>query len=89
MAFVAVQNDGEGIARADIPHVFERFRRTDAAVQKGIRGIGLGLYIVRELVVAHGGDITCTSEPCGPTTFRFTIPLERSAAAFAGQRAAI
>jgi PAS domain S-box-containing protein len=79
MASVAVTNHGEGIAKGEIPHVFERFRRTDAAIRKKIRGIGLGLYIVRELVIAHGGEITCTSEPGAATTFRFTIPLEGAA----------
>jgi signal transduction histidine kinase len=47
----------------------------DAAVRNRIRGTGLGLYIVRELVVAHGGEITCTSEPGKATIFRFTLPI--------------
>jgi signal transduction histidine kinase len=78
-AFVAVSNEGEGIARAEVPHVFERFRRTASAARSGIQGTGLGLYIVRELVTAHGGDVTCASEPGKTTTFRFTIPLSEHA----------
>ncbi len=41
--------------------------------RSGLHGTGLGLYILRELVVAHGGEITCDSDACS-TTFRFTVP---------------
>jgi PAS domain S-box-containing protein len=79
MGAVAVTSEGEPIPREELPHLFERFRRADSAVRRGIQGIGLGLYIVRELVVAHGGEIVCESDPGGRTTFRFTVPLVQSA----------
>jgi signal transduction histidine kinase len=43
-----------------------------------VKGIGLGLYITRELVAAHGGEITAESVPGERTTFRFTIPIPAS-----------
>ncbi len=70
---VSVSNEGEDIPEHELPLLFERFRRAESAVHKGIKGTGLGLYIVKELVLAHGGEITCTSER-GTTAFRFTIP---------------
>ena len=67
---VRIQDTGPGIAREDLPHVFDRFH-------KGARsqGSGLGLAIARNLVVAHGGQITVESEVGRGTTVRFTIPL--------------
>jgi two-component system sensor histidine kinase BaeS len=76
---VAVTNEGAGIAPEDLPRLFGRFVRTDDAARGTVKGIGLGLYIVRELVAAHGGDITAHSTPGHRTTFRFTIPASTSA----------
>jgi signal transduction histidine kinase len=75
---VAVSNQGSGIARDDLPRLFHRFERTETVKQgrKGIvAGVGLGLYITRGLVEAHGGRITVQSTPGGTTTFRFTLPV--------------
>jgi PAS domain S-box-containing protein len=73
---VAVTNEGAGIAPEDLPGVFARFVRTDEAKRGGVTGVGLGLYIAHELVVAHGGEITAESVPGGRTTFQFTIPIQ-------------
>ena len=54
--------------------IFERFQRTEQARLEGIEGIGLGLYITRAIVEAHGGHITVDSTPAGVTSFRFTLP---------------
>jgi len=51
-----------------------RFQRTESAKLEGIKGVGLGLYITRSLVEAHGGSITAESTAGGVTTFRFTLP---------------
>ncbi len=73
---VAITNDGEGIAPADVPRLFQRFERAENARQSGIRGVGLGLHITRGLIEAHGGRIEVESTPGATTTFRFTLPAE-------------
>jgi signal transduction histidine kinase len=60
---VSVTNSGSGIAPEELPRLFRRFHRTDEARRSGVKGIGLGLYITRELVEAHGGRIDAESEP--------------------------
>ena len=67
----AVGDQGPGIPAEILPHVFERFYRAPGQSQAGA---GLGLAIAREIVVAHGGSITCTSEPGQGTTFQFLLP---------------
>jgi len=71
---VAVTNSGPGIAAEDIPRLFQRFQRTNGGRKPGVKSVGLGLYITRELVEAHGGQISVTSIPGATTTFRFTVP---------------
>lgn len=71
---VTVANEGPGVADEDLPQLFERFHR---GTQSGILGVGLGLYIARQLVEAHGGVIGVQSAPAGPTRFRFTLPINR------------
>jgi len=70
---IAVTNRGGGISAEVLPHLFERFRR-DASHVSQRESIGLGLYIARGLVEAHGGHIEVTSTPGKTTTFRFTLP---------------
>jgi signal transduction histidine kinase len=72
---VAVSNEGRPIPAEQLPRLFERFQRTVAAKAARIQGVGLGLYITRSLVEAHGGRITAASTPEGLTTFRFTLPV--------------
>lgn len=71
---VAVSNRGDGIPAAELPLVFERHRRTAAARGSHVRGQGLGLFIVRGLVRAHGGRVSVESTVGETTTVRFTIP---------------
>lgn len=68
----AVRDQGRGIAPESVPHVFDRFFR---APGQSVKGVGLGLAIAREIVVAHGGSIACTSEPGAGTEFHFLIPV--------------
>jgi len=71
---IAVTDSGQGIAPADLPHIFDRFWRADRArVRTG--GTGLGLAIARRIVEAHGGQIQATSAPGQGTTMTFAIPL--------------
>lgn len=71
---IRVADNGEGIAAADLPHVFDRFWRGDKA--RGPEGgAGLGLAIARQLVEAHGGAITAASGGTPGQGARFTITL--------------
>ncbi|MBI2953982.1 MAG: sensor histidine kinase [Chloroflexi bacterium] len=70
---VSVTDRGIGIAPEDLPHLFERFYR--ARVTRIAEGLGLGLYITRMLVEAHGGRVWVESEPGKGSTFYFTLPL--------------
>ncbi len=67
---VEVRDTGPGIAAGALPHVFDRFYKSDES-----RGAGLGLAIAKSLVVAHGGEISATSEPGQGTEMRFTLPV--------------
>jgi signal transduction histidine kinase len=65
-----VQDNGRGIAEADVPRVFELFRRVG---RQDVPGEGMGLTYVQTLVRRHGGDIRCQSSLGVGTTFSFTI----------------
>lgn len=70
---VIVADDGNGIAARDLPHLFDRFYRTDRS--RGRPGSGLGLTIARSLARAHGGDLEASSPgPGHGATFTFTLP---------------
>jgi len=69
---VSVTDRGVGIAPEDLPHIFERFYRAKGTMKT--EGLGLGLYITRMLVEAHGGRIRVESEFGKGSTFTFTLP---------------
>lgn len=83
---VEVRDTGQGIPDADLPRIFDRFYRTNAAKASTTVGTGLGLSITREIIHRHGGHLTVTSELGIGTTFRVTVPTEREATASAGSR---
>jgi signal transduction histidine kinase len=70
---VAVRDTGDGIPADDLPRVFTKFFRRDHGRPNGT---GLGLWISRGLVEAHGGELTATSVLGSGSTFRFTLPIE-------------
>ncbi|CAA9529885.1 MAG: hypothetical protein AVDCRST_MAG73-851 [uncultured Thermomicrobiales bacterium] len=74
---VTVTNHGPGIPGAEQTRIFERCGRGRAAVANGIAGRGLGLYLSRQIVLAHGSDLTVTSEPGGETCFAFDLAVVR------------
>lgn len=82
---VSVADTGMGIAPADQPKVFERFKQVGDTLTDKPKGTGLGLPICREIVDHHGGRIWVESEPGRGSTFSFTLPAPRAAAA-AGPR---
>jgi heavy metal sensor kinase len=73
-AQIEVVDTGIGIPADAVPRVFERFFRVDKARSRELGGTGLGLAIARTIVVAHGGDISCTSEPGVGSAFVITLP---------------
>jgi signal transduction histidine kinase/ActR/RegA family two-component response regulator len=75
-AQISVTDTGAGIAPAFLPHVFERFRQADSATTRNAGGLGLGLFIARQLVEAQGGAIRVASEGTGRgATFTVTLPV--------------
>lgn len=74
-AKLAVTNTGSVISPDDLPHIFDRFYRTDKARTSGAGGFGLGLAIAREIARAHNGDITCESSESLGTTFTVSLPI--------------
>ena len=77
VAVVCVADNGEGIAPEMAPHLFERFKSTAIknAMNAGQSGTGLGLFICKHIVEAHGGIITVESAPGRGTGVCFTLPL--------------
>jgi two-component system sensor histidine kinase BaeS len=73
MVVVSVSDTGSGIARDELPRIFDRFYKGATS-----HGSGLGLAIVRNLVIAHGGDVTAASEPGRGTTITFTLPISNA-----------
>ncbi len=74
---VAVSDEGIGLASAQQELVFDRFYRVDNALTRDTQGVGLGLYIVRSIVEAHGGHAWVESELGKGTTFSFELPLSQ------------
>lgn len=73
-----VRDTGSGIDPADLPHIFDRFYRSDRSRTRSSGGAGLGLAIARRLVEAHGGQIWATSELGRGTTVSFRVPVVSS-----------
>jgi signal transduction histidine kinase len=71
-ARLVVRDQGIGIAPEHLSRIFERFERAVSAHNYG--GLGLGLYIVRQIVEAHGGAIHVTSTPGEGSTFVVDLP---------------
>lgn len=71
---ISVTNQGRGIPAEEIPMIFSRFSRSRSTQGSGIPGLGLGLYICKGLIDAHGGRIWVESIPGDTTTFHFTVP---------------
>jgi PAS domain S-box-containing protein len=71
----AVTNHGPGIAPDELPRLFNRFMRSRSTRGSGVPGLGLGLYISRGIVEAHGGRLWAESTPGVTTTFHLVLPV--------------
>jgi signal transduction histidine kinase len=72
---VSVADTGVGIPPEDLARLFDKFEQARSRATRGEKGTGLGLYITRQLVELHGGEITVQSEVGKGSTFSFTIPI--------------
>lgn len=76
-AELSVTDNGRGVPPADRQRIFERFVRLDPSRSRAGGGAGLGLAIVRALVVRHGGRVSCEERPGGQAGARFVVRLPR------------
>lgn len=77
-AYISVLNSGYGISMEEIPHVFERFYKTDKSRGVDKTGVGLGLYIVKSIINLHGTDINVRSVQGEYCEFVFSLPISKS-----------
>ena len=75
---IFVADQGVGIPASELPNIFDRYYRVDSTLRRTTAGAGLGLYLARAIVEAHGGQIWARSEPGRGTTFFFTLPVEQA-----------
>jgi signal transduction histidine kinase len=73
-AVLEVSDNGVGIGEDELPYIFDRFYRAGDEMTRTTGGTGLGLYLVRRIVTAHGGRVAVSSTGPGGTTFRVTLP---------------
>jgi len=73
---ISVSDNGPGIKKEDLKHLFEKFFRGEEAKQRVVKGLGLGLYYVKQIVEAHGGTIMVQSKTGEGTTFHIKIPTD-------------
>lgn len=77
-AVLEVQDNGIGIPRESLPHIFERFYRVDQIRSGDVEGAGLGLSIAKAICSAHGAEIEATSSPSAGSCFRVKLPLSKN-----------
>jgi two-component system sensor histidine kinase VicK len=70
---ISIADEGMGIPTEQIDKLFQKFSRIDSEQSRGIKGAGLGLWICREVVEAHGGRIWLESRVNEGTTVKFTL----------------
>jgi two-component system phosphate regulon sensor histidine kinase PhoR len=73
--YLSVADQGIGIAKEDIKHIFERFYRVHTGNRHDVKGFGLGLHYVQQIILSHGGRVDVQSEPGKGSTFTLSLPL--------------
>lgn len=74
---VRIRNSGAGVSPEEISRIFERFYKVDKSRSYDIKGVGLGLYIVKTIINMHDGEITASSKQGEYTEFAFEIPYRK------------
>ncbi len=81
---IMVEDHGGGISPLDLPHIFEPFYRGRAVIDAQIKGSGLGLSLVQQIVELHHAQITVHSDPATGSSFIIALPLHGAASDFVG-----
>ena len=76
-AYVSIRNSGDGVSREELGRIFERFYKIDKSRSYDVKGAGLGLYLVKNIITQHGGKIKADSVQGEYTEFSFWIPLKQ------------
>jgi signal transduction histidine kinase len=71
---ITISDHGPGIPASELPHIFDPFYRGADAVARQVHGNGLGLSLVRRIIVAHGGRVTVTTRAGAGSAFAITLP---------------
>lgn len=74
LAELTVKDNGSGISAEHLPHVFDRFYRSDSSRTRKYGGSGLGLSITRSIAEAHHGEVTVSSAPGEGAAFKVSLP---------------
>jgi signal transduction histidine kinase len=85
---LAFADHGPGIEADEVEHIFERFYRAKRVRGRPVRGSGIGLAIVKQICLAHGGDVTLESAPGKGSTFTVSLPAVGEVAAAAAPQPA-
>ena len=76
-AVIEIRDNGIGISKKDLPHIFERFYRAEGSRSKDFGGSGLGLALVKWIAEAHGGSVSAESVKGKGSTFRVMLPISQ------------